>query len=535
LTEKKQILKSASIISLVTIFSRILGYVRDQRYALLLGTSHIADSFILAYRIPNLFRRLVGEGSMSASFIPVFTSYMREKPPKEVWKFANNLFWTLALVLAIITVLGMIFSPAVIHIFTPTSAKNINWDEAIALNRIIFPYLFFIGLAALAMGILNCFHIFGLPASTPVLLNLAIILFSVGIVWHHFKSPAISLAVGVLVGGALQFLVQVPALVQKGMHFDFGISFSHPGIQNVARLMLPRFFGIGIGQINFFVDTYFLNSARMPQGSLTALYLADRVMELVLGGYAIAVATAILPMMSHQAAAQDYNSLKRTLSFSVRIVAFITVPAALGLIILREPIIRVLFQHGQFVAESTRLTARALLYSAMGLPALASVKLIVPAFYSTRDTRTPVAVALVSLVLNVILNIVFIQFFFKRVQNGGPALATSIASFVDFAALFVIFRMRYGALGGMRILRSFAKIAMCASIMGVGAWLGMHYTSFTVHSRFIVQLLVFIGLIGGATVLYLGAAWLFRCHEIEEVYGIATRRRTVADTGFAEP
>jgi len=535
LTEKKQILKSASIISLVTIASRILGYVRDQRYALLLGTSHIADSFILAYRIPNLFRRLVGEGSMSASFIPVFTTYMREKSPKEVWQFANNLFWTLALVLAIITVLGMVFSPVVIHTFIPASARHLNWDDAITLNRLIFPYLFFIGLAALAMGILNCFHIFGLPASTPVLLNLSIIFFSVGVVWHYFKSPAISLAVGVLVGGALQFLVQVPSLVQKGMHFDFGISFSHPGIQNVARLMIPRFFGIGIGQINFFVDTYFVNSAKMPQGSLTALYLADRVMELVLGGYAIAVATAILPMMSHQAAAKDYAGLKRTLSFSVRIVAFITIPAALGLMILREPIIRVLFQHGQFVAASTRLTARALLCYAVGLPALASVKLIVPAFYSTHDTRTPVAVASISLVLNIILNIVFLKYLFVYVQNGGPALATAIACFVDFFALFIIFRLRYGPIGGRQIFNSFAKIALCSAIMGVACWFGMHYTEFTMHSRFLVQLLTFLALLGGATLLYLGTAWLFRCHELEEIYGIATRRRAPADAGFAEP
>jgi len=246
LTEKKQILKTASIISLVTIVSRILGYVRDQRIVLLLGTSHISDSFFLAYRIPNLFRRLVGEGSMTSSFIPVFTTYMRDKSKEEVWEFANNLFWTLALVLACITVLGMVFSPTVIHTFTPSSAPGLHWDEAIKLNRLIFPYLFFIGLAALAMGILNCFHIFGLPAATPVLLNLSIILFSVGAVWYHFKDPAVSLAVGVLVGGALQFLVQVPTLVQKGMDFKFGISFVHPGIQNVARLMLPRFFGIGI-------------------------------------------------------------------------------------------------------------------------------------------------------------------------------------------------------------------------------------------------------------------------------------------------
>ncbi len=535
MTDKKHILKSASIISLVTIASRVLGYVRDQRITLLLGTTLTADSYFLAYRIPNIFRRLVAEGSMTASFIPVFTTYMREKSKEELWEFANRLFWTMALVVAVITILGMVFSPIVVHTFTSSSGKSVSWDEAVTLNRIIFPYLFFIALAALAMGILNCFHTFGLPAATPVLLNLSIIIFSVGAVWHYFKQPAVSLAVGVLVGGVLQFLVQVPSLVRKGMRFSFGISFNHPGIRNVARLMIPRFFGIGIGQINFFVDTYFVLAKGMPQGSLAALSVADRVMELVLGGYAIAVATAILPMMSHQAAAKDYESLKKTLSFSVRIVAFITIPAALGLMILREPIIRVLFQHGQFVAESTRLTARALLYYAVGLPALASVKLIVPAFYSTRDTKTPVIIASISLCINIVLNIIFLEtFLYKRVQNGGPALATALATFFDFFALFIIFRLRYGPLGTMGIFRSFTKVSICAGIMGVACWFGNYYTGFALHSRFLVQLLVFAGLILGATALYLALAWLFRCHEIEEVYGIATRRVAGAGDGYME-
>jgi putative peptidoglycan lipid II flippase len=366
--------------------------------------------------------------------------------------------------------------------------------------------------------------VFGLPASTSVFMNLLVIVFSAGAVWRYFKDPAVSLAVGVLVGGAMQFLVQVPTLVQKGMRFDFGISFSHPGIRNVARLMLPRFFGIGIGQINLFIDTYFSTVGKMPTGSLAALNVADRVMELVLGGYAIAVATAILPMMAHQAAAKDFDSLKKTLTFSVRIVAFITIPAALGLMILREPIIRVLFQHGQFHAESTRLTARALLYYAVGLPALASVKLIVPAFYSTKDTRTPVIVGCFSLIVNIVLNIVFLQFLFKRVQNGGPALATAIACFCDFFALFIVFRLRYGRLGITEIAQSFSKIFAASGIMGVACWLGMHYTEFTMHSRFLVQLLVFVALLAGATVLYLGLAWLFRCREVEEVYGIALWR-----------
>jgi putative peptidoglycan lipid II flippase len=532
LTDKKHILKSASIISLVTIVSRVLGYVRDQRITLLLGTTLSADAYVLAYRIPNLFRRLVAEGSMTASFIPVFSSYMQEKGKEAVWDFANRLFWTLALVAAVITVLGMVFSPVVVKLF---SGANVAQDLAVDLNRVIFPYLFFIALAALAMGILNSFHIFGLPAATPVVLNIATILFSVGIVWHHFgfetKDAATSLAVGVLVGGVLQFLIQVPTLVQKGMTFSFGISFKHPAIQEVARLMLPRLFGIGIGQINLLIDTKFATAAIMPAGSLAALYVADRVMELVLGGYAIAVATAILPMMSHQAAAKDYESLKKTLSFSVRIVAFITIPAALGLMVLREPIIRVLFQHGQFVAASTRLTARALLYYAIGLPALATVKLVVPAFYSTKDTKTPVIVASVSLVINIVLNILFLKVFFARVQNGGPALATALATFFDFFALLIIFRLRYGSMGIMETIRSFAKISLCSGIMAAACWVGNYYTSFTMHSRFLIQVSVFIGLIGGATVLYLALAWVFRCHEIQEVYGIAIRRRAGGGEG----
>jgi putative peptidoglycan lipid II flippase len=532
LTDKKHILKSASIISLVTVVSRVLGYVRDQRITLLLGTGLPADAYVLAYRIPNLFRRLVAEGSMTASFIPVFSGYMQEKSREEVWDFANRLFWTLALVAAVISILGMVFSPAVVKLF---SGANVAQDQAVDLNRIIFPYLFFIALAALAMGILNCFHIFGLPAATPVMLNIATILFSVGIVWHHFKDAATSLAVGVLVGGVLQFLIQVPALVRRGMKFSFGISFSHPAIREVARLMLPRLFGIGIGQINLLIDTKFATAAIMPVGSLAALYVADRVMELVLGGYAIAVATAILPMMSHQAAVKDYESLKKTLSFSVRIVAFITIPAALGLMVLREPIIRVLFQHGHFDAESTRLTARALLYYAIGLPALATVKLVVPAFYSTKDTKTPVIVASISLVINIALNILFLEVFFKRVQNGGPALATALATFFDFFALLIIFRLRYGSMGIMQVIRSFAKISLCAAIMAAACWIGNHYTAFTSHSRLSVQVLVFAGLLTGATLLYLALAWIFRCHEIEEVYGIAVRRRTSGSQGgYAE-
>lgn len=519
-SHKRQILKSASIISVITVGSRILGYVRDQRLTLLLGTTGIADSFVLAYRIPNTLRRLVGEGSMTASFIPVFTDYMRNRTREETWTFANRLFWTFCLILAALTVLGVIFSPLIVRVFS-IFGKNQAQLEAVYFNRLMFPYILFIGMAALAMAILNCFHIFGVPAATPILLNISFIVFSVAIVWRHFSSPAAALAVGVVVGGIFQFFLQVPQLVRRGMSFQFDVSFADPGVRRVARLMVPGFIGIGIAQINLLVDTIFANAKVMPEGSLVSLYVADRVTELVLGGYAIAVATAILPMMSHQASAGDFDGMKKTFLFSLRIVSFITVPAAVGLVILREPIVQVLFQHGNFVAESTRLTARALLYYSMGLPAFAAVKLIVPAFYSTQDTRTPVRVALASLVANIALNLVFLFYFFGKLKNGGPALASALAGYFNVFILFVIFRLRFGRLGTRDVAASLIKIAICASIMGIVCWSALQYSEFESIVDFGPRLLVFIGLIASATLTYLGIAWVLRCTEISEVYGIA--------------
>jgi putative peptidoglycan lipid II flippase len=519
-THKRQILKSASIISIITVVSRILGYVRDQRLTLLLGTTGIADSFVLAYRIPNLLRRLVGEGSMTAAFIPVFTDYMRNRSREETWAFANRLFWTFSVVMAALTVLGVIFSPLAVRFFSMFGKSGVQ-IEAIYLNRLMFPYILFIGMAALAMAILNCFHVFGLPAATPILLNISFIVFSVAAVWRHFSSPAVALAVGVLVGGIFQFFLQVPQLVRRGMDFQFGVSFSDPGVRRVASLMVPGFIGIGIAQINLLVDTIFANAKVMPVGSLISLYVADRVTELVLGGYAIAIATATLPMMSHQAAAGDFEGMKKTFVFALRIVSFITIPAAVGLVILREPIVQVLFQHGLFVAESTRLTARALLYYSMGLPAFAAVKLIVPAFYSTQDTRTPVRTAFVAMGVNILLNLIFLFYFFAKFKNGGPAFASALAAYFNVSVLFVIFRLRFGSLGTREVLVSVGKIALCAGAMGIVCWSTLRYSQFDTIEHFLPRLAVFIGLILSATLTYLGFAWLLRCDEVSEVYGIA--------------
>jgi putative peptidoglycan lipid II flippase len=534
LTEKRQILRSAWVISIFTIASRICGYFRDQRITLLLGTSGVADSFILAFRIPNLLRRLIGEGSLSACFIPVFSGFLEHKSKEEAWDFANRIFWTAAVVLAAVALLGSIFSRQVIYLFTIFGKSSGEWDQAVFLNRIMFPYAFLIGIAALAMAILNSLNVFGLPAATSVLFNLSVIVLSFAAIYRpvmkwapeRYRNPAVALAAGVLIGGVLQVLAQVPALWRRGMRFTFDVSFTDPGVRRVAALMVPGLVGVGLAQINFFVDTIFATSSRMPGGSITALYVADRVMELVLGSYAVAVATAILPLMSRQAHAKDLPGLKETLAFAVRIVSFITIPAALGLMVLRGPVVSVLFEHGRFSAESTQLTARALLYYAAGLPAFAGVRLIVPAFYSQQDMRTPVAAAAAALAANVVLNLVFLRLLFEQLRNGGPALASSLACYFNFFLLFLILRARVGGLGSRRVFSSLVKVAISSAVMGAACYAMLHVLLTGGGRPFPIRVAELAAAICVSIAVFLGTSWLQGCEEIREVIEILRHRRT---------
>jgi putative peptidoglycan lipid II flippase len=526
LTEKRQVLQSASVITLATVISRILGYLRDQRLTLLLGTSVWADSFVLAFRLPNLLRRLVGEGSLTAAFIPVFTGYIGGKSPKEVRQFAERAFSTLAVVLAAITVLGVIWSDRVIYLFTLLGSGRMNWAFAVYLNRIIFPYVFFIGLTALGMAILNSYREFGLPASTPIVFNLTLIVFSTAAVYRPvmnlapvaYRNPAVALGVGVLVGGALQFVILTPALWRHGLRFRFDFAPKDPGIRTVSKLMIPGFFGVGLYQINFFVDTVFAMSPRMPQGSITSLYVADRVVELVLGVFALAISTALLPTLSHQAIEHRFTDMSGTFAFALRLVTFVTVPAAVGLILLRHPIVQVLFQHGRFSADSTLLTMRPLVCYALGLPAFAAVKLIVPVFYSLRDTSTPVRVAAVALAANIVLNSLFLHFLVTRLSNGGPALATAAAAYVNFAALFVIFRGRFGRVGATAMLFSLARTMACATAMGVACIAMMRFVDVAATPHFLLQAGALALMIAAALAIYAGVARLLRCEELHEVF-----------------
>jgi len=531
LTVKRQILKSASAIALVTVISRICGYLRDQRVALLLGTSPAADSFVLALRIPNLIRRMTGEGSMGASFVPVFTGYLMGKPLEQAWAFARKTFWDLAVLLGILAFLGVAFSRQVIRIYTVFSADPSGWELAVFLNRIIFPAVLFIGLAALAAAILHCFRIFVLPAATPIFLNLVFILFSIGVVYRPviqmappaYRTPAVALAVGFLLGSIVQLGMHIPALARQGMRFRPSLSLSDPGIQKVGRLMGPAFFGMSVYQINQYVDTIFSASSRMPSGSVTSLYVADRIMQLVLGTYAIAMSTALLPTMSRQVAENKMEEMKHTFGFSVRIVSFIAIPAAVGLILLRQPIVQVLFQHGAFVAESTALTTRALFYYSLGLPAFAVIKLITPMYYSTHDTMTPARIGAWSLALNLALNLIFLFFFFRYFLNGSPALASTIAAYFNFIALFLIFRKRHGALGSRGLATAVGKMTLCALAMAIACYSTVKFSGFNAAKHFVSQASLLAVIILSSTAVYFGLARLLHCEELSELLSLLGR------------
>lgn len=468
MSEKRKIAKAAGIVSAATLLSRILGFIRDMIVAQYFGAGMSTDAFFVAFRIPNLLRRLVGEGSLTVSFIPVYSEYLHQRPQKESEELVRASFSLLIVVLAGITILGIAASPWIVtiiaHGFVQDSEK---FQLTVLLNRLMFPYIFFIGLVAWAMGILNTWRHFAAPALAPVFLNLSIILCALWLS-QKLSLPILALAYGVLLGGILQLLFQIPFLYKKQISFRFFFNPSHPGIRRIIALMGPSVLGLGVTQLNIIVNT--LLASYLPEGSISYLYYADRLLEFPMGIFAIAMATAVLPSFSEQSAKQDMQSLKDTLSFSLRLVFFMTLPAMVGLIVLRVPILNLLFQRGSFGMEETAMTAQALFYYSLGLAAFAGVRIIVPVFYSLQDTRTPVKVAILSLVANAGFGILLMT----PLRHGGLALAASMAAGLNFTLLIYFLRKKIGPIGFSRILSSFLKSLVSSGIMGLAIFAAIH-------------------------------------------------------------
>ena len=517
MSEQGKLLRSASLITAITLLSRVFGYFRDQRVAFLLGAGIEADAYTIAYRIPNLLRRLVGEGAVSAAFIPIFSKYLTEENRKDAWEFANSMLTILTLAMAGVTVIGILAAPllvrAIAYGFTDTPGKV---EMTALLTRIMFPYIFLISLAALAMGVLNSFHKFAAPAFASVLLNISIIVCS--FVSGLFASPERALAVGVVIGGILQIAIQVPQLIRSGWRFRPRFDFANPGVRRVARLMGPVVVGVGVVQINIVVGGQF--ASFLGDGPQMALYLSDRVMELVLGGYAIAIATVILPMMSKNAASGQVEQMRSTLNFAARMTLFITVPSTVGLVLLRGPIVQVLFEHGEFNAASTALTVQPLLFFALGLSAFSMVKVIVPAFYAVQDTRTPVRIASLAMLLNIMFNFAF----FRPLQVGGPALATALAGFFNAITLMVIFNRREGSIDVRSILDSLTRFAVASLPLGFVSLMLINRPGFYFDQPLSQRIFALVLTIVCAAGTYFLASYFLGCRELGEFRRTFLRR-----------
>ncbi len=455
---RKHLIKSAGIIGFATVISRILGFLRDVLIAGFFGTAKYAQAFVVAFRIPNMLRDLIGEGATNAAFVPVLSEYHTKRSREEYWHLANTLLNVLLVVLSVVTLAGVAGAPWIVRFIAPGFMNDPEkLRVTVYLTRFMFPYVLLLGLMAYSMGILNSLKHFSAPAFAPAILNLTII---TGILVG--KGSVSWLAVSVLAGGLIQLSVQVPVLLKKGFRFNPGRSFYHPMVKKIGILLVPRIIGSCVYQINIFVSTMLASlSSIVGEGGVAALYYANRIFQFPLAIFGIAVAQAALPTMSREALESGLVKLKETLSFSLRAVNFIMLPSSLGLIVLAGPITRILFQRGAFASYSTFITARALMFYSIGLFSYSGIKILVSCFYSLKDTLTPVKIAGMSLVLNIILNVVFMF----PLKIGGLALATSISGSVNFFLLFFVLRKKIGRLDGLRILKSFLRALAAGLVM----------------------------------------------------------------------
>jgi len=463
--ENKALVRSTGAVAAPTLLSRILGAARDILQAKFLGTGTAADAFTLAFILPNLLRRLTAEGAMTAAFIPVFTGLKKQENKQKLWKFANIFFFDLTLLMTVIMVAGILLSPLLVQVIAP-NFKTVpgKLGLTVSLTRIMFPYIFFISLAALAMAILNSFKKFFVPALTPVLFNLSIITLAL-IFAGNMEQPAYIFALGVVLGGIFQLAFQIPFLWKQGMRFTPGISFSHPAVRRVGKLMVPGIFGVSIHQINFLISRIMATS--LEEGSVSSLYYASRMHELTLGLFSIALATALLPTFSEQASVKDIPGLKRTFEFSMKLIILITMPAMVGLLVLNKPIIQVVFQYGQFDIQSTAMTSSCLFYFAFSLPFISGVKVLAPAFYSFKDTKTPVIVAFIAMLIYISLALLLMG----PLRVGGIALSLSVSSFINFVLLFFFLEKKIGDLRKKTLLSSSGRSLFFSALMGSAVWI----------------------------------------------------------------
>jgi putative peptidoglycan lipid II flippase len=493
------------------------GLVRDVAIANAFGTKLAADAFFVAFRIPNLLRRLFAEGALTVSFVPVFTQTLK-KSHEEAKRVVDVTFTFQLTILIGLVIAGMFLSPILVKLTAwGFSSDPEKFALTVRLTRMMFPYLLLISLAAWAMGILNSCHHFSSPAASPIFMNLGIILGAL-VFTHYFNPPVVGLAVGVLVGGVMQLGCHFPFLAEY--HFLPRLRWDphHPSIKKVLGMMVPAAYGAAVYQFNVIAGTFL--ASFLPTGSVSYLWYADRVMEFPLGIFAVSLATVILPTLSHQAAENDMKALKETFRFALRMIFFITIPAAGGLIIFSSEIIKTLFQHGSFSALSTSATSAALICFAVGLPFISGVRVTSNAFYSLQDSKTPVRVATMSVLVDFTLSLILMW----SLKHVGLAIAVSTASIFNFVMHVVDLRKKIGSLDLEKVLRGIVKTVAATLAMVALLFVLRHFWPMPELS--VIKEVIWLSLnIFAGIVVYLGVGFVMRMEEVHELWKIIRRKR----------
>ncbi len=507
---KETITRGAGSFSSATGLSRVLGFIRDMLLANFLGATGSSDAFFVAFRIPNLLRELFAEGSMSAAVVPVLSEVQTKEGPERAREVVRRLFTFVIITVGAFCLIAELTAPFIVKAIAP-GFKGEQFSLTVFLSRIMFPFLMFVSLSALLMGALNVKKVFFVPAMASAWFNVATIVTLVVLVLSGV-SPLVSAAVAITAGGIMQFLSQAPRFIREGYNFAIEFAFRDPWLKKMGLLVLPSIGGLAVTQLNIFLST--IIASFLPQGSITYLYYAMRLIQLPIGMFGVAVAVAALPTLSEHASRKDYDALKDDFVYAVRFVMFISLPAMAGLIALRVPIVSLLFQRGAFTYEATLQTAYALLFYCVGLWAMVGVRVIVSAFYSLQDTKTPVKIAALSMIVNITLSLVLMG----PLKHGGLALATAVAAAVNFLSLFYLLRKKLGRLGLSRALRSIAGSALASAVMALVAW-HLAKDSLWAHQGWILKKALMVsGIIVFSGALYLGLSYIMKPEELKQFW-----------------
>ena len=516
--EQKQISKATGVLGGATLLSRVAGLVRDMVVATVYGASMVTDAFFVAFTIPNLLRRFFAEGSLTAAFIPTFTDVLHREGTEEARRVVR-ICWTLLLVVLLcVTVIGVLSSPVLVKFigygFTGTAGKMALTD---LLNRLMFPYILFVSLVALFAGVLNVSGHFLLPAISPVLLNISMIL-SALVLAPRLEEPILALAYGVLLGGVLQFVLQIPVLYRHGYDLRPNFSFNHATVRKIVKLMLPGVLGVAIYQVNIIVTR--LMASFLQEGSVSWLYYGQRLFEFPQGVFVVSLAQALLPTMSRQVSSDDIEGFGDSLRFALILIFLITIPAGLGLILCSEAVYSLFFMRGSFLAFDVSQSALALVWYAPGLLFVGISRIIVPCFYAMKDTRTPVIISFWTLMVNIVAGLGLMQL----MSHAGLALALTLASIFNALTLIVILRKRIGNLKLNHVFRTVLRMLPGLLFMSITVLLILGQTNWLIAGPFWSRLgLLSVAILLGG-IVYAAGLWLCGVKEIQGAWTIIARR-----------